>query len=55
MTAELANDYVGYVPTPPAFEEGGYETWTARSASCAPDWGPEMADAAAGLLAAVAG
>lgn len=55
MIAELANDYVGYVPTPRAFEEGGYETWTARSARCAPDMGPAMVDAAAALLEEVAG
>lgn len=54
MIAELANDYIGYVPTPRAFEEGGYETWTARSACCAPDLGPELVDVATSLLAKVA-
>jgi hypothetical protein len=28
---ELANDWVGYIPTPKAFEEGGYQVFTARS------------------------
>ncbi|MGQ9730289.1 MAG: hypothetical protein ACUVX8_03370 [Candidatus Zipacnadales bacterium] len=31
MPIGLANDYVGYVCTPKALEEGGYETWLARS------------------------
>jgi neutral ceramidase len=25
---ELANDYVGYIPDRPAYERGGYQTWT---------------------------
>ena len=27
----LANGYLGYVPDEPAYEQGGYETWAARS------------------------
>jgi neutral ceramidase len=25
---ELANDYIGYIPDRPAYERGGYQTWT---------------------------
>ncbi len=34
--AELANDYVGYLPTDRAFQEGGYETTLARSSRVGP-------------------
>jgi hypothetical protein len=33
LFVELANDYRGYIPTSRGFEEGGYETWRAKS-SC---------------------
>lgn len=47
---ELANDYTGYVPTPIGHEQGGYETWLARSSYLAPDAGSQMVDAALQLL-----
>jgi hypothetical protein len=47
---ELANDYTGYVPTRAAFEEGGYETWLARSSKLVPDTGERMVDRALELL-----
>ena len=47
---ELANDYTGYVPTPIGHEQGGYETWLARSSYLAPDAGGQMVDAALQLL-----
>jgi hypothetical protein len=51
LIAELANDYVGYVPTRRAqVEEGGYETWLACSALPAAGTGEAMVDAAVGLL-----
>jgi hypothetical protein len=28
---ELANDWIGYIPTVQAFKLGGYQTWTANS------------------------
>lgn len=50
MTVELANGYVGYVPTPRAFGEGGYETRFARSSRLAPEAGPKMCEKAVELL-----
>ena len=35
MTIDLANDWIGYVPTDVGIDEGGYETWLARSAMVA--------------------
>ena len=52
--ASLANDWVGYVPTPRALEEGGYETWTARSSKLTADAGPRMVETALELLAGLA-
>jgi hypothetical protein len=55
MIASLANDYVGYVATRRAIEEdGGYETWAARSALPAAGTGEAMVALARRLLAAVA-
>ncbi|HKG25490.1 MAG TPA: hypothetical protein VKB09_07560 [Thermomicrobiales bacterium] len=46
----LANDYVGYVPTRAAFDQGGYETWAARSAWPAPGTGEAMVASSLALL-----
>ena len=35
MTIELANDWIGYVPTDHGLDQGGYETWLARTAKVA--------------------
>jgi neutral ceramidase len=35
----MANDYIGYVPTERAFEEGGYEVKTARTSQLIPEAG----------------
>jgi len=51
FVVELANDYIGYVPTRRAFEEGGYETWLARSAKVAAGTGEAMVECGADLLA----
>ena len=50
MPIGLANGYIGYIPTPDAFGEGGYETWIARSSRCAPEVGPLLVEKAVGLL-----
>ena len=46
----LANDYVGYVPTLEAFEQGAYETWAARSAWPQPGTGERMTHEALAAL-----
>ncbi len=55
LLAELANDYIGYVPTTKAFHEGGYETWAARSALPAPGAGELLVEHATAALAALQG
>jgi len=47
FVSELANDSISYVPTPEAYEEGGYEV---RSSSLAPDAGKALVDAAIELV-----
>ena len=39
---ELANDYIGYIPTTEAFRQGGYETWLATSSKVAPEAGENI-------------
>src|SRR6185436_6384796 len=43
---ELANEYIGYVPTAQAFVGGGYEPRTARSSKLAPDGGQKLVEGA---------
>ncbi len=50
MVIELANDWLGYIPTRRAFEEGGYETRLARSSKALPETGEQWADVAVRLL-----
>src|SRR5436190_14827528 len=47
---ELANEYIGYVPTAQAFVGGGYEPRTARSSKLAPDGGQKLAEGAVKAL-----
>ncbi|HIE27497.1 TPA: hypothetical protein EYP66_09440 [Candidatus Poribacteria bacterium] len=50
FVVELANDYVGYVPTVKAFDEGGYETMFARSSKLAPEAATQFTESAVRLL-----
>jgi neutral ceramidase len=50
----LANDWVGYVPTPSAYFAGGYEPRTARSAKLAPWAGQALVEGALTALGKVA-
>jgi len=50
---ELANEYLGYVPTAQAFVGGGYEPRTARSSKLAPDAGQKLVEGAIRALNAV--
>jgi hypothetical protein len=45
MIAGLANDHVGYVPTPEAHRQGGYETWRAKTSYLAEDAAPKIVGA----------
>jgi hypothetical protein len=46
----LANDWIGYVPTPSAYYAGGYEPRTARSAKLAPWAGQSLVEGALAAL-----
>jgi hypothetical protein len=48
--AELANDWIGYLPDRPAFELGGYQTWTGLHSYAEPGTGERVVDAAVRLL-----
>ncbi len=47
---ELANDYVGYIPTVEAHSQGSYETWRARSSFLERGAAPSMVSTALNLL-----
>jgi hypothetical protein len=51
---ELANDYLGYIPTVRAHEDGGYETWRARSSFLEHRAAPSLVAAALELLSSLA-
>jgi hypothetical protein len=48
--AELANDYVGYLPDRKAFDLGGYQTWTGLHSFAERDTGERMVDEAVRML-----
>lgn len=52
LPISLANGYSGYIPTRAAFDEGGYETWLARSSFLAPAAGEDWLAVATDLLGA---
>lgn len=54
FVCELANDYIGYIPTRTAFEEGGYETLNARSSKVAPEAGEIIVETALNALKSLA-
>ena len=51
---ELANEYIGYVPTAEAFAAGGYEPRTAQTSFLAPDGGQKLLEGALRALHRVA-
>jgi hypothetical protein len=51
----LANDHQGYVPTPEGLEQGGYETWRAKTSYLEKDAGPKLTAAILRRLGALAG
>ncbi|HVR83108.1 MAG TPA: hypothetical protein VMU54_02275 [Planctomycetota bacterium] len=51
---ELANEYIGYVPTAQAFVAGGYEPRTARSSKLAPDGGQRLLEGGLSVLRKIA-
>jgi hypothetical protein len=51
---ELANEYLGYVPTAQAFVGGGYEPRTARSSKLAPDGGQRLLEGGLTVLRKIA-
>jgi neutral ceramidase len=48
--AELANDWIGYLPDRKAFDLGGYQTWTGLHSLAAPGTGEAVVDEAVRLL-----
>ncbi len=55
MTIELANDWIGYVPTDHGLDQGGYETWLARTAKVAKGAEGQFVAAALKVLETVRG
>jgi len=48
--AELANDWIGYLPDRDAHKLGGYQVWTGFHSYAEPGTGERMVDAVVGLL-----
>ena len=52
--AELANDWIGYLPTREGHSRGGYQTWTGLHSYAEPGTGERIADEAVKLLQTLA-
>jgi hypothetical protein len=50
LIAELANDWIGYLPDRKAFELGGYQTWTGFHSYAEPGTGEAIADECVRML-----
>ncbi|MBL9136855.1 MAG: hypothetical protein JNK85_13365, partial [Verrucomicrobiales bacterium] len=48
--AELANDWIGYLPNREGHKLGGYQVWTGYHSYAEPGTGERIADAAVDLL-----
>jgi hypothetical protein len=53
--AELANDWIGYVPDADAFKLGGYQVWTGFHSYVEPGTGERIVDEAIAMLRELAG
>jgi neutral ceramidase len=53
--AELANDWIGYLPDRKAFELGGYQTWTGLHSFAEPGTGERVVEESVRLLNELAG
>ncbi len=52
---ELANDYIGYIPDRPGFEQGGYQVWTGLHSYLEPGTGEQIVAEAVNLLGQLRG
>jgi hypothetical protein len=50
VIAELANDWIGYVPDVDAFKLGGYQVWTGFHSYCEPGTGERIVDEVVKML-----
>lgn len=50
VIAELANDWIGYVPDQDAFKLGGYQVWTGYHSYCEPGTGERIVDEIVAML-----
>lgn len=50
LVAELANDWIGYVPDQDAFKLGGYQVWTGFHSYCEPGTGERIVDEMVAML-----
>ena len=55
IISQLTDGYVGYIPTPTAFQRGGYETWPSGTSQLVPEAGDRIVEATASLLAEISG